>query len=148
MINYVYTHKERDEIVYVGVGTKARAWWHGNRSHLEHRKWMENKYDNGAFDFVTIVEKGLSRLEALELEDFIIREVSPRFNRTHTAERKAALSSYGKRNTNNTRQVKVKTPDGVFNTLKEAAEYYGVNQTTVRRRCNRGVVGWKALCPP
>jgi hypothetical protein len=84
---YVYVYKENSEIVYVGMGQKGRAWHCGYmRGDTEERQaWKEEQIAKGKLpcDWVTIVERGLSKAEAKDLEVFMIAEIKPKLNRHH-----------------------------------------------------------------
>lgn len=82
---YWYFHRDisnENEIVYVGIGTKDRAWYCRNRQ-PDHLEWL-NQIDKLFITMDEIVEigdRGLSRKEALETEIQLINEYKPRFNR-------------------------------------------------------------------
>ena len=82
---YVYVYKEDSEVVYVGMGQKGRAWHCGYmRGDTEERQtWKEEQIAKGKLpcDWVTVIERGLSKAEAKELEEFMIEEIRPKLNR-------------------------------------------------------------------
>ena len=84
---YVYVYKEGTDVVYVGMGQKGRAWTCGYmRGDTEERQtWKEEQIAKGKLpcDWVTVVERGLSKAEAKELEEFMIKELKPKLNRLH-----------------------------------------------------------------
>jgi len=84
---YVYVYKEGADVVYVGMGQKGRAW---NCKQMggdteERQVWKEEQIAKGKLpcDWVTIVERGLSKAEAKELEEFMIEEIKPKLNKHH-----------------------------------------------------------------
>lgn len=91
--NYVYfhIHPETNEIFYVGHGTLERAWvTRGNLNRVsgglrsnEHAKFLQLLIDDGFLpnDWVHIVERNLSKSDACVLEQKLIREKSPQFNK-------------------------------------------------------------------
>ena len=85
--HYVYVYKEGTDTVYVGMGQKGRAWHCGYmRGETEERQtWKEEQIAKGKLpcDWVTVVERGLSKAEAKELEAFMIKEIKPRLNKIH-----------------------------------------------------------------
>ncbi len=84
--NYVYQHHDpiTKEIVYVGIGTKNRAWIVDSKSRKkEHRNWMVEKFENGE-NIVAFVNTKMTKLEAHALERDLIEKHQPKFNRTGT----------------------------------------------------------------
>ena len=84
---YVYVYKEEGNAVYVGMGQKGRAWHCGYmRGDTEERQaWKVEQTTRGKLpcDWVTIVERGLTKAEAKELEEFMIAEIKPKLNKLH-----------------------------------------------------------------
>ena len=84
---YVYVYKEEGDTVYVGMGQKGRAWHCGYmRGDTEERQtWKEEQIAKGKLpcDWVTVVERGLSKAEAKDLEEFMIAEIKPKLNKLH-----------------------------------------------------------------
>ena len=78
---YVYKHVDGDEIVYIGMGQGQRAWRHDNTRSKDHIEWMKT---NNLFDCVQCVKNGLSKNDANRLEEELIAEYQPKFNRKHT----------------------------------------------------------------
>jgi len=74
---YVYSHKSGDEIVYIGVGQKNRAWNIVQRK-SEHKDFM---LDSLPFLNVDIFQHNLDSLEAHELERKLIVQHKPKFNK-------------------------------------------------------------------
>ena len=93
-IHYVYTHvdPDTDEIVYVGKGSRGRAWAfssvaepkggrYGSRSR-EHTDWYHEKETQGLHpgDLVRIVKVFSTSKEALTYEKELIDRYDPVFN--------------------------------------------------------------------
>ena len=82
---YVYVYKEEGSTVYVGMGQKGRAWHCGymRGDSQERQDWKAEQIEKGKLpgDWVTIIERGLSKAEARELEVFMIEEIRPKLNR-------------------------------------------------------------------
>lgn len=85
---YVYFHVDPSsgDIVYVGSGTKERAWLAraSNRQNEEHLAWLRNIETLGHTpdEYVTIVFKSSVKREVLDRETQLIEELKPRFNKT------------------------------------------------------------------
>ena len=77
---YVYGHYDGDELVYVGKGKNHRAWECGGvKSRIkEHLEWMQSV---NLFEVVKPIALNLTEEEALLLEDSLMRELKPKFNR-------------------------------------------------------------------
>lgn len=93
-IYYVYQHVDPDtgEIVYIGCGSKGRAWQYNKGSehatrnggrHSDHFRWLEDQTAKGftMADVVVIVRKSLRKPIALKLERKLVAKHKPRFNR-------------------------------------------------------------------
>lgn len=84
---YVYEHHNPDtqQIVYVGLGQKERAWTMrpANRSE-DHRLYLEDLLDKGYVpsDWVSIVGKALTLKEAEALEQKLIELYKPKYNKS------------------------------------------------------------------
>ena len=88
-IHYVYWHIDpvTKEKVYVGAGSKGRAWNMGYTRNTtlrsaEHLIWFETHEQSGftLWDIVVKEATGLSRSSAFELEAQLMRKHKPRFN--------------------------------------------------------------------
>ena len=83
---YVYYHHKDGEVVYVGKGKDARAWF-PIRTQTSHTDWCLDNIHNGTFgDCVEILQGNLTQAEAYTLEREIIDEFTPRWNQTDTPE--------------------------------------------------------------
>mgnify|MGYP003989866889 CR=1 FL=1 len=93
-IYYVYIHKHpvSEDVAYVGMGSKGRAWvMHnsgGDNAAYGHRDqyhfgWFLSLESEGytLYDIVEIVEKGLTKKEALTIERALIADLNPTFNK-------------------------------------------------------------------
>ena len=85
-IYYVYTHTdpETNEIVYIGKGSRGRAWHcaESNSRGEEHALWM-NKLIHQGFTpdaWVTLIESALSEEESYKLERELIEKHKPKYN--------------------------------------------------------------------
>lgn len=83
---YVYTHTDPQtkELLYIGMGTKDRAW-HYRVSMSRHRSHMEhlNKLTEAGYlpsDWVNIEHRNLTKGEAEITEKRLIQEYKPKFN--------------------------------------------------------------------
>ena len=87
-VYYVYTHIDpvTQELMYVGKGTRGRAWWMEKSRNKEHYDAITQILDTGNYtmdDIVTIEEKGLTEKEAYVLEEELINELEPPLNRPY-----------------------------------------------------------------
>jgi DNA-directed RNA polymerase specialized sigma24 family protein len=86
---YVYKHIDpRDSVCkYIGHGWGARAWIHGSRKTClrsqEHLDWILKLMDEGFLpeDWVYIEYKGLTKSQACQEEQRLIRHYKPSFNK-------------------------------------------------------------------
>jgi hypothetical protein len=88
---YVYGHYDGNELVYVGMGQKGRAFdcrSDSTRQSNEHTKFMVEKLTNGDVSFVQFFATHLSKLEADKIELSLIKEHDPKFNLAHTKRKK------------------------------------------------------------
>jgi hypothetical protein len=88
-IYYVYIHVDPrdDQLLYIGHGCRSRAWIHGSggtqlRS-SEHLGHLESMTNDGfiASDWVEIIYQGLDKSSACKIEQRLIRELKPRYNK-------------------------------------------------------------------
>jgi hypothetical protein len=133
---YVYVYKEGANVVYVGMGQKGRAWNCGYmRGETEERqKWKEKQIAKGNLpgDWVTVVERGLSKSEAKELETFMIKEIKPRLNRLHNTNHDHSRTPL------DLKKIKQLRKDGV--SYAKIALKLGVSTMTVYRQFNKEAV--------
>lgn len=88
-IYYVYKHTDprNGELIYIGHGCRGRAWTHGSdRTVLrsqEHLARLESMTADGfhAGDWVCIVHSGLSKSDACKIEQALIRDLKPTYNK-------------------------------------------------------------------
>ena len=85
-IYYIYYHIDptTDEIMYVGHGYKDRAWICGSTTRgPEHQKWYMNLINMGYLpdSIVELVETGLTKSDACQKEQEIIRRIDTAFNK-------------------------------------------------------------------
>lgn len=140
---YVYKHVDDGEVVYVGKGTGDRAWLcRAGGRRQSHKEWMMSKLPDASF--VRIVKAGLSSEAALALEASLIDKLKPKFNCSKEERRNLALASSkflvaGQL----ARRKRVRTPDGVFASVTEAALVVGVNRFTAGHRARKQILGWR-----
>lgn len=83
MKHYVYAHilPETGEIIYIGVGTRERAYASSHRKE-PHLKVLNNLMDAGytPSDYVVILAQGLSKSEAHTVELSLIDTIKPMMN--------------------------------------------------------------------
>jgi hypothetical protein len=82
---YVYSHIDPDtkEIKYIGIGQYDRACSvRTNNRKEKHYDWLKKQYDKGytLADIVVIVQKGLTKKDALEIEMLKIKQLKPMLN--------------------------------------------------------------------
>jgi hypothetical protein len=86
MDQYLYCHEdpETKDILYIGVGQFDRAWCvRGHNRSKEHKQKLEELYEKGFTleNIVKIIEKKLTKEQALELETQFIEKHRPVFNK-------------------------------------------------------------------
>ena len=79
---YLHQHPKTDEVVYVGMGQRDRAWNVRVRQ-TEHSQWMEDLLKEGytPADWVKISAKQLTKDLADTVETELIKQHNPMFNR-------------------------------------------------------------------
>ena len=136
---YVYEHfnPETHEVVYVGEGTGQRAWMcrggyanakYGHRS-PEHTEYLNGLMAKGFLpcNWVRIVRRGLSKSEARTIEQELVREKVPRFNRP-LGKKLLKLTS---------KRLKIAIQLRATGlSYKDVAEHLGVSSMTVHRALN------------
>jgi hypothetical protein len=88
-IYYVYKHEDprSGEIIYVGHGSRGRAWTHGSKHTVlrsqEHLDHLESMTQEGFVpsDWVHIYVSGLTKADACAIEQDMIRKIKPRYNK-------------------------------------------------------------------
>ena len=88
-IYYVYKHIDprNGELFYIGHGARGRAWIHGSKRSVlrsqEHLERLESLTQDGfvATDWVELECSGLSKKAACGLEQSLIRELKPTYNK-------------------------------------------------------------------
>ena len=85
---YIYQHTEGNVVVYVGHGSKERAWAVGNRGDA-HKLWCMRQLGKGLIcsDWTTVIHRGLTKTEAAEKEQCMIDRLNPMFNKQVSRER-------------------------------------------------------------
>jgi hypothetical protein len=79
MESYVYYHKNRDEIVYVGMGTGARCLSTYQRND-NHKEFISRSIAESGLKFVELPWVGLDPKEARRIEAREIRRLKPIYN--------------------------------------------------------------------
>lgn len=88
---YVYGHYDGDELVYIGMGQKGRAFdcrSDTTRQLNEHTLFMTDKLTNGDVSFVKFFAVKLSKEDAEYLEKQLIQQHDPKYNLAHTSRKK------------------------------------------------------------
>lgn len=88
-IYYVYKHVDlrTGELLYIGHGCRGRAWIHGSKKNClrsqEHLDHLESMTADGFIpsDWVEVLEQGLPKSEACKIENNLIRELKPKYNK-------------------------------------------------------------------
>lgn len=134
-IYYVYKHTDprTEEVIYIGHGCRGRAWIHGSKrtclrsqDHLDH---LESMTQDGFIptDWVTILHSGLDKSSACQIEQTLIREICPTYNKAS-----------GKHNLKITPEIfalcKELRNDGMY--YSDIANEVGVSAMTVYRALN------------
>ena len=82
MNNYfVYCHTDYDNFdnpLYIGIGNSRKRAYEQKGRDGTHRVWLESVPHD--YDYVEILESGLSKFEAEKAETRLIRELDTRFN--------------------------------------------------------------------
>ena len=126
-IHYVYTYSDGGHIVYVGFGTKNRAWSarYGENDKLQ--DWINKQWARGhlATDYVDIVARGLSEQQARKLEREMIYHHLPEYNTNY-----GETHFRAKITEDQAREIYMARKDG--KTYSVLAEKYGLDYSTVR----------------
>jgi DNA-binding NarL/FixJ family response regulator len=88
-IHYVYNHTDprTGEVIYVGHGSRGRAWTHGSKltalRSQEHLAHLESMTQDGFVpsDWVEIIISGLTKADACRQEQALIRLIQPIYNK-------------------------------------------------------------------
>lgn len=129
---YVYCHNDGDSLVYVGKGSEGRAWACTGRKG-NHKPFMDTRLNNGDQSFVNIIATNLTEQDAYELEELIIKEAQPIYNKFFTEEWKATNKERGLKGAEASSKP-VNTPIGVFKSGREAARQLGIKQYSLYAR--------------
>jgi hypothetical protein len=74
---YVYLHRDICGMIqYVGKGCAKRAW-HTTKRDAAHKAWI----NDCKHDYIEIVDDCLTELQSYQLENKLLREEEPRFNK-------------------------------------------------------------------
>lgn len=130
---YVYQHKEGNEVVYVGKGQGGRIVATTRQTNSQHQQWMSNRLNRGDLLFAEFIATGLLEQEALLLEQQLIKQLQPRFNkrftqRQHDKAKAIALAA------SKASEKSINTPAGVFPSLSAAAKHYNVTVGAIWHR--------------
>lgn len=131
-IYYVYHHEHPDtgEVVYVGKGSRGRAWHcaESNSRGASHAVWMNGLIADGFTPdaWVVLLETGLTEADAYAKEALLIDNHLPIFNSKHDAACKLTQD--------NLSQIKLLRENG--NTYKGIGEIVGFSTMTIYRALN------------
>ena len=138
MKTYLYAHilPETGEIIYIGIGTEARAWTTHKRS-APHKKIIDNLLTKGysPADYVCVIAQGLSDKDARLLEMSTIRTLLPILNQQGNG---AANAGRGTVNKNSVltdvrvRDIRAEFAKGDLS-IRAIARDQGVAYTTARK---------------
>lgn len=84
---YGHMHPETEKFVYIGHGSRGRAWIHGSRRTVlrsqDHLDFLEGLNLAGYLptDWVVIFNRGLTKKVACEIERSLIKNYNPMFNK-------------------------------------------------------------------
>ena len=92
METYVYYHKDRGKIVYVGMGTGARCLTTHKRKN-DHKEFMNRSIAESGLAFVELPWIGLKPKEARRIEAREIRRLKPIYNQQMNGACNAGLGS-------------------------------------------------------
>lgn len=132
---YVYSHVDprTTQLMYIGHGYGPRAWIHGSRKAVlrsqEHLDWLQEM--NALYylptDYVTILQKNMTKSSACIVEQTLIREMKPKFNKPQGLQNmKVTKDSF--------EVMKGLREEGFY--YKEIAETLGVSTMAVYRAIN------------
>ena len=102
----------------------------GKKNHL---LFMNDNLNNGYSSFVEIITTQLTERDAFELEELIIKEAQPIYNSFFTHEWREANKERGLKGARVTMKP-VHTPNGTFESGREAARQVGINQGALYAR--------------
>lgn len=137
-VYYVYSHVDprNGNTFYVGHGARGRAWIHGSKRTClrsqDHLAGLDDLTDSGyiATDWVHIIKKGLSKSDACFLEQSIIRDISPEYNKPQGLQH-MKINEEIFNNINSLREEGVSYKDiGVIVGLSAMTVYRAVNKQT------------------
>lgn len=131
---YVYCHKENQTIVYVGKGSEGRAWASNGRKG-KHKPFMDSRLNIGDSSFVEFISFNMKEEDAIELEELIIKEAQPIYNRFFTDEWKQSNKERGLKGAKATMKT-VHTPYGIFESVSEAARQLNIGKSCLFARVN------------
>lgn len=120
---YVYFHLDGEEIVYIGYGRGSRCCSSVGRKG-GHAPFMDSKISAGDFSFIAIIENSLCKEDAVKLEERLIKETQPAFNKFFTESWKNTNRDRGLKGAEVSKK-RCRTPLGIFPSISEAAKAHG-----------------------
>ena len=115
---YVYKHTDRGKVVYIGMGTKGRAWEVKWRS-PEHSKFLV-KCLHKNISSIKIIKYFDNKLNTYKYETKLINYYKPKYNKTWTQAYKDSISP------NKGRKMSLATKTKISESLKgEKSFWYG-----------------------
>jgi hypothetical protein len=118
---YVYKHTDRGKVVYIGMGTKGRAWEVYKRS-PEHSKFLV-KCLHKNISSIKIIKYFDNKLDTYKYEAKLINYYKPKYNLTWTKAYKDSISPKG-------RKVSLATKTKISESQKgEKGFWYGKKQS-------------------
>jgi len=120
---YVYKHTDRGKVVYIGMGTKGRAWEVYKRS-PEHSKFII-KCLHKRLSSIKVIKYFNNKLDTYKYETKLINYYKPKYNKTWTQAYKDLISSKGIG-----RKVSLETRSKISQSQKgEKGFWYGKTQS-------------------
>ncbi len=118
---YVYKHTDSGKVVYIGMGTKGRAWEVYKRS-PEHSKFII-KCLHKRLSSIKVIKYFNNKLDTYKYETKLINYYKPKYNKTWTQAYKDSISCKG-------RKVSLSTKSKISQSQKgEKGFWYGKKQS-------------------
>jgi len=128
---YVYKHTDRGKVVYIGMGTKARAWDIKFRS-PEHSDYMINILHK-KISSIKVVKYFDNKLDACKYENELIQKLKPKFNKTWTPEFIYKVSM------NQPARKPVSYMNIKYNSINECSRKTGIPRSTLKIKLQNSV---------
>tara|TARA_R110000796_G_C14305119_1_gene405813 strand:+ start:162 stop:599 length:438 start_codon:yes stop_codon:yes gene_type:complete len=139
---YVYKHTDRGKVVYIGMGTKDRAWVVHKRSD-QHKRFMIQLFHNDILS-IKVLKYFDNKKDALKYERQLINKYKPKFNKTWkisafwTGKKQSEETKY-KRMLSDPRRVSINYMGKKYNSIRECSRLTKIPCTTLRDRLKNSV---------